>query len=140
MVTGQSLNNTQRPFSWRRQSGGRRAALVAAVLVLAAVGCGGDKTSTAAAPKSSARPQPTIVIKNFAFAPTMLQVKVGDTVTVRNDDKALHSLTEVGSPPAFDTGQFNGGERTFTVDKTGTLTFHCTVHSFMASGRIEVTA
>jgi len=114
--------------------------VAAIALVLVAVGCGSDKASTAAAPKPSDDSHPTIVIKNFAFEPMTVSVKVGETITVRNDDHALHSLTEVSSPPAFDTSQFDGGERTFKADKAGVFTFHCSVHSFMPNGRVEVTA
>jgi plastocyanin len=90
-------------------------------------------------------PQPaagfTIVIADFAFAPSTLDVPPGATVTVVNGDSAPHSVTSERAPGefapgavggvSFDTGAFVG-ERSFAIPVDavpGTIVpFYCSVH------------
>ena len=57
-------------------------------------------------------------------------MKVGDTVTFKNDDSFAHTFTA-------DNGEFDsnnvdgGGSFQFTTDKAGTIAFHCKIHSNM---------
>jgi plastocyanin len=128
-----------------------RPALVTAVAVLAlgAVGCGssGNKSSsststTSAAASGTTAPGPTttaasggsdnIAIQNFKFNPDPLSVKQGSKVTVAIiDDGVPHSVT--ADDGSFDTGIFmkSNGPKTITVSKSGTIKYHCQVHSFM---------
>ncbi|MDQ6726996.1 MAG: hypothetical protein M3066_12640 [Actinomycetota bacterium] len=61
----------------------------ALVLTLSAAACGSG--SAAKAPTAGARS--TIQIKDFAYSPTPLVAKVGDTITVKNVDSTAHTLT-----------------------------------------------
>ena len=128
-----------------------RPALViaVAVLTLGAAGCGSsDKKSssttsttspaasgtTAAGPTSTAASggSDSITIQNFKFSPEPLSVNQGSKVTVAIlDDGVPHSVT--ADDGSFDTGIFmkSNGPKTITVSKTGTIKYHCQVHSFM---------
>lgn len=72
----------------------------------------------------------TVELKDFAFNPTILTVKVGSTVTFKNSDIAGHSVT--ADDKSFDSGVLGQGETaTVTFDKAGTFGFHCTPHPNM---------
>lgn len=71
-----------------------------------------------------------VTIQNMAFSPASLTVKVGDKVTWTNQDSVGHSAT--ADDNSFDTGviaQGQSGSNTFS--KTGTYTYHCSVHPNM---------
>lgn len=93
----------------------------------------GASTSTAASGGSD-----SITIQNFKFNPDPLNVKQGSKVTVAIlDDGVPHSVT--ADDGSFDTGIFmkSDGPKTITVSKSGTIHYHCQVHSFM-KGTINV--
>jgi plastocyanin len=72
----------------------------------------------------------TVEIKDFAFGPATLTVKVGDTVTWKNSDVTGHSAT--ADDDTFDTGVLSQGETgSFTFTKAGTFAYHCTPHPNM---------
>jgi plastocyanin len=77
-------------------------------------------------------------IVNFAFAPKDLSVKVGTTVTFTNSDSAAHTATADNN--SFDSGNIAPGanfKQTFST--AGAVTYHCSIHSFMAHATITVT-
>ena len=92
---------------------------------------GGATTTTGAAVKAG-----TIAIHNFMFQPNPTTAKVGDTITVTNQDGTDHSLTATDG--SFNTGVFSTGSKTITLTKPGTFTYHCMIHNFM-TGTITVT-
>lgn len=76
-------------------------------------------------------------IKDFAFSPGTITVKVGDVLGWKNDDGAAHTATlDDGS---CDTGRIGGGStgnRTFVfgADAAGkTFSYHCAIHSRMTA-------
>lgn len=111
--------------------------LIIGVLVLGAYLYLPKSKSTSGKPVSSTSlAKNTIVIKDFAFSPSELSVKVGDTVSWVNEDLAGHSATSDGV--TFDTGVFEQNDtKTVTFDKAGTYTYHCTAHPNM-KGKIVV--
>lgn len=112
------------------------AALAAAALL---AGCGGSAKSGAGASKPAATPTRAIHIKDFLFSPDPSTVKVGDTVSVTNEDDASHTLTDRGTPAAFDSGTIKHGQtRTITFTKPGTFRYFCEFHATM-SGTVTVT-
>ncbi len=50
----------------------------------------------------------TVVIKNFAYIPADFTVSPGATITVRNEDEALHTLT--ADNREFNTGNVAPGQ------------------------------
>lgn len=124
-----------------------RSVLLCALLVLATA-CGGSDdggggapaagagTPTSAAPQAVPTPPGTIVIANFEFAPEVLEVRVGDTITVENRDDADHTVT--ATDKSFDSGAVPTGKTTFTVTKAGRFEYVCEIHPFMPHRFIQV--
>jgi plastocyanin len=76
-------------------------------------------------------------IRDFAFSPGAVTVKVGDVLGWKNDDSAAHTATlDDGS---CDTGRIGGGAagaRTFAfgADAAGkTFSYHCAIHPRMTA-------
>jgi plastocyanin len=99
--------------------------------------CSSGGTKTASSPAPSPAPTTSITIKSFMFSPNPATAKVGDTITVKNDDGTDHTLT--ANDNSFDTMRFSSGSKTITVMKAGTVAIHCDVHNFM-TGVIQVAA
>lgn len=78
----------------------------------------------------------TITIRNFAFSPSTLTVKVGTNVTWINEDSVTHQVRE-------DSGLFessllsNGQSFTYTFTIIGTYNYTCTIHPSM-TGKVIV--
>ena len=139
MTPHRSTNDTNRP-----RSRGVRLLLPLALLTIVAAlltGCGssskssapttaGASTATSGGSASGGSTVDVIVIKNFAYSPVSLTVKPGATVTVKNDDVAIHTVTDNGM---FDTGDISpGASKTFTAPTTaGSYPYICTIHQFM---------
>jgi len=74
--------------------------------------------------------QKVVSVKGFAFAPNTLTVKVGDTVTWKNDDTVSHDV--VSSDEMFDTKMLKPGEKgSYTFTKVGTYLYNCGIHPSM---------
>jgi plastocyanin len=130
----------------------RIALLVLALVALAAAGCGSsNKSSSSSSPSSTpattssssggtAAPSGgktvTINMKNIAFNPKSVTVKVGTTVKWVNQDSVPHNVT--GGPlhsPTFSSG----GSFTFKATKAGKISYVCTIHPGM-TGTLNVTS
>ena len=111
----------------------------------------GGATTPATAPTSAL----VITIQSLNFTPLNVTVSPGTTITVRNLDGILHSLTSEAamgnySPGAvngvsFDTGLFSTGDKTITIPANaapGTVVpYFCRFHlSMMPQGTITVQA
>lgn len=126
----------------------RKLPVLLAVGALAIAGCGGDDdgddTAAPASPPPAASPteqadggSTTVTMKDIAFAPAQVTVKVGDTVTWRNEDSAPHNVVaEQGADFKSDTFE-KGGSYRFTARKAGTIDYVCTLHPGM-EGEITV--
>ncbi len=112
---------------------------LASALALALVisGCGGSTTSGGTSGGSSTGSSGSsgggagtvsVSLQNFAFNPSNVTAKVGDTVTFVNNDSVQHHIF-VGST---DMGvQDPGATVTFTADKAGTYPLKCIIHPSM---------
>jgi plastocyanin len=80
---------------------------------------------------------PHVTIRDFAFSPQLLEVRVGTTVTWTNEDSAQHTVT-------FRTGMADSGllseGQTYqcTFMTLGIFAYYCTVHPHM-TGTVRVT-
>ena len=73
----------------------------------------------------------TIEIRELKFQPSMLTVKVGDTVKWRNDDIVPHTATST-KPKKFDSGILSvGSSWEYVATKRGTYLYDCTLHPNM---------
>jgi plastocyanin len=73
----------------------------------------------------------TVDISNFAFAPVVITVKSGTTVTWTNKDAAPHTITS--DTGAFDSGNLApaSGKFSKTFSEVGTFAYHCNIHKSM---------
>ncbi len=79
---------------------------------------------------------PQIRIENFQFNPTTVTVPVGTTVTWKNDDGTLHTVTS--TTKVFTSAGLDGGEVfSYTFTSPGTYTYFCKLHPHM-TGTIVV--
>jgi len=121
--------------------------LVLALVALAVAGCGGsNKPKSAANPSNNGSasgnaPKSTpagpaggktvvITMKNIAFNPNSVTVKVGQKVEWKNEDSAPHNVT--GGPLHSQTFG-NGGSFSYTPTKAGKISYVCTVHPGMTA-------
>ncbi|MBB6730191.1 cupredoxin domain-containing protein [Cohnella zeiphila] len=92
----------------------------------------GDDNVSPSASEDSPADSVTVEIKNYAFSPDSITVKVGGKVEFINRDDVAHSA--VADDKSFDTGLIDKDKSaTVTFDKAGTYTFHCGPHPFMTA-------
>jgi plastocyanin len=114
------------------------ALALAGLLVIGAAACGGDGGSSDEG-SNGGTPADTITIKDFSYSPDPLRANVGDTITVKNEDGSAHTLT--ADDNSVTTGDLEGGESgSVTVEKAGTLAYHCEIHGNSMKGSIQVSA
>lgn len=79
----------------------------------------------------------TVDIKNLAFTPQVLKIKIGTTVTWFNSDPMSHTVTS-DSDNILNSPTLSSGESfSFTFSKVGTTDYHCNIHKTM-KGKIIV--
>ncbi len=76
-----------------------------------------------------------VTIKDFAFSPEVITIKVGDTVTWTEQDAVHHTVTAEGIWNSGDLGQGKTYSKTF--DEAGTYGYICNYHPNM-QGRVIV--
>ena len=72
-----------------------------------------------------------IELKSFAFNPSELKIKTGETVTWTNKDSAPHTVTsdsgtEISSPTLSNSQTYS-----HTFNAQGTFQYHCSLHPGM---------
>jgi plastocyanin len=61
-----------------------------------------------------------------------LKVKVGDTVSFKNDDPFFHNVFSASPAKSFDLGSYPQGQsRKVTFDKEGSVEVECAIHPDM---------
>lgn len=133
---------------------------VVGALVFAMMGKDSDKDATPATPTQNqetpaqtdtTKPDTTsdsdaqsgavaVTISNFAFSPSTIKVKKGSTVTWTNNDSAGHTVTsdDNSAVSGLDSELIAQGKTfSFTFDKVGVYSYHCTPHPSM-TGTVEV--
>jgi plastocyanin len=106
--------------------------LVALVAVVGLVGCSSPTppaTSTSTPPPAaSGGTATTVTIKNFMFEPASVTIKVGDSVTFKNEDSVAHTVNGAN----FQSGDIApGASYSQTFDKAGTYQYACSIHPQM---------
>src|SRR5437763_7571788 len=96
---------------------------LAAVLGLAFTAVG-----VASQPQAGAQAAaPTITIKDFQYNPADLAVKVGQKITVTNNDTTPHTVT--ARDGSFNADVPPNGTATLTVPAAGSHPYYCTYHT-----------
>jgi plastocyanin len=81
----------------------------------------------------------SVAIKEFAFGPTSITVKIGTTVTWTNEDQDPHTVTSQDkSGPLRSATMNNGDAYRYTFTKAGSYSYLCTIHPFL-TGTVVVT-
>src|SRR6185437_14516650 len=71
-----------------------------------------------------------VIIKNFSFQPAQLSVNPGEIIEFKNEDIFAHTVT--ADDGSFDSGLIQPGSSwKMTVQKAGTIAYHCTPHPNM---------
>lgn len=113
------------------------ALLVLVVALLARSGAPAVQSAQPGTGAALASRHVQVAIRNFAFSPQRLTVRVGTRVTWTNDDATAHTAT-ANNNTSFDTGTINPHQsRTVRFTRTGTYPYHCGFHAFM-TGTITV--
>ncbi|MGH7241776.1 MAG: cupredoxin domain-containing protein [Candidatus Saccharimonadales bacterium] len=82
----------------------------------------------------------SVTIKDMAFSPANIGVKVGDTVTWTNNDSVAHTVTETDGQTGPKSEDIEPGKSfVYTFDKAGTYKYDCSIHPSM-TGSVTVTA
>jgi plastocyanin len=98
------------------------AAILLAVLTVVPAGCGSSSAGLASA---------NVTIRNFAFSPRTVHLRVGGKITFTNEDSTPHTAT-ADNGTSFDSGTLVDGQRmTITFSRAGTFAYHCAFHAFM---------
>ena len=89
------------------------------------------------------RPEPetgvTMAQRDTAFAPPMLVVPVGTTITFPNHDPFFHNVFSYSSAGRFDLGRYPRGESKEVVfEEVGVVKIYCEVHEPMRSAVLVV--
>lgn len=70
--------------------------------------------------------------KGKKFNQKELTVKVGDTVSFKNDDPFFHNIFSLSDTKTFDLGSFPQGQsKKVTFEKAGTVEVECAIHPEM---------
>jgi len=72
-----------------------------------------------------------IKISNFAFSPSTITIKKGDTIKWTNLDSVRHTVTSDSGNELNSNLLSNGESYSNTFSQTGTFNYHCTPHPSM---------
>jgi len=73
-----------------------------------------------------------VLIKNFAFNPSALNISAGQKVIWTNNDSAPHQIKADNN--SFSSGVLSNGDTyEFTFSTPGTYSYHCTIHPSMTA-------
>ena len=98
-----------------------------------------SSTSSNSSAASSATETNSVTVENFAFNPITIKVKLGTTVTWTNKDPVHHTVTGDDSTINLSSNLIGQGETySYTFNKVGSFTYHCTPHPYM-HGTVIVT-
>jgi|SRR3989338_3673399 len=82
-------------------------------------------------PSSEISNTDNIEIDNFAFSPSVLNIKQGETVTWINNDDAPHTVTS-DADNELNSGTLSKGESYIhTFNEIGVFDYHCRIHPLM---------
>jgi amicyanin len=110
-----------------------------AVAALITAGCGSgsgsgsNATTTQTGISSDSGGTAHVVMKSLDFNPTVVHVKVGETVMWTNEDSSPHNVTYV-SGPSFKSSRpvlSPGARFSIRLTEPGTIHYFCSIHPWM---------
>ncbi|XVV03750.1 cupredoxin domain-containing protein [Actinosynnema sp. CA-248983] len=79
-----------------------------------------------------AGPSHAVPIRQYAYQPASLTIRVGDTVTWTNEDQAPHDVVTSAGPAALQSPMLATGQTwTHTFTAAGTYSYYCSIHPDM---------
>lgn len=73
-----------------------------------------------------------VLQKDKKFSKANMTVKVGDTVSFKNEDPFAHNVFSLSDVKTFDLGSYPKGQaKSVTFDKPGTVEIECAIHPDM---------
>jgi plastocyanin len=110
-----------------------------------------EERSSSASPLSTMEDETVISIVgnsgSNSYNPNLIEIKVGDTLTWRNDDSSPHTVTfsssssDINNITIFDSGVLMRGETfSFTFDMEGEYRYFCTLHPNMVGTVVVIAA
>jgi plastocyanin len=70
--------------------------------------------------------------KNKQFSLKTLKIKVGDSVSFKNEDPFVHNIFSLSDTKSFDLGSYPQGQaKSVVFDKPGTVEIECAIHPDM---------
>jgi len=132
------------PMSLERLGAERRGTMKAklgwarvfGIVILAVLSLSCNKKSTSST-VGIPLPRNTVIIADFSFSPTPLNISVGDTVTWRNNGPSGHTVTSDTGNELNSALLGRGGVYTHIFNTAGMHDYHCAPHPFMR-GRVVV--
>jgi plastocyanin len=116
---------------------------VAALALTGLAGCSSSSSASGSAPfKVSGTPVRTDKVdlpKAYKFAPAVIEVKVGTTVTWTNHDDFPHNVTLMTGPDKTSKSLAIGETASIAFTKAGTVYYECTLHPQQMRGKVNVT-
>jgi plastocyanin len=104
-------------------------AVGALVVLIGVSSCGQAKTAAALPPPTAAAAVVTVPQAD-RFAPPVIEVRRGSTVTFRNGDTDAHTVTSVpNAPTAFNVVIAAGRSAVLTFDRAGIYRYFCSLHA-----------
>jgi plastocyanin len=97
-----------------------------------------SESTTTSGSESSSGKEVEVDMRNIAFDPKQITVKVGQKIKWENYDSVDHNVVATKGENFQSKNFGKGGEYEYTVDKPGTITYVCTLHPGM-EGTITVT-
>jgi plastocyanin len=113
-----------------RRAGLALPGLAVAGLIFATIAGSGDVAATSAA-ATPAPSGPAIAMRDVAFTPGTLHVKVGTTVTWTNDDRVPHDVVATAGARFGSTNLLEHATFRFRALRPGTIHYECTLHQGM---------
>lgn len=85
------------------------------------------------APGAPTEPVAVVTQQDAMFAPRVLPVVVGTTVSWPNRDEIYHNVFSLSDAATFDLGMYRGDDQTkrYTFDKPGRVDVFCAIHANM---------
>jgi len=98
----------------------RNLTMMSAACALASIGC------------AAVAAEHEVGQKNNAFSVKALKVKVGDSVSFKNEDPHFHNVFSLSEIQPFDLGSYPQGQaKKVTFSKPGTVEVECAIHPAM---------
>lgn len=73
-----------------------------------------------------------VPIRQYAYQPATMTIRVGDTVTWTNEDQAPHDVVTSAGPAALQSPMLETGQSwTYTFTVAGTYSYYCSIHPDM---------